>query len=266
MNKVLVGMTVWIPENLPHRAKSFDYVCRDLTASRSHTDFDLLIIDNTTTHRDALDALFWLKGVLGATLERYDPQLGWMMGRNKMIERFMAGEWERLVMMDCDMRMLRPDWIAKVESLAVTDPHLHFYLMMPENQRDLYQGRIVLPTGTQADVYGTAVGHVMVVDRTCIERIGGFYIHELGEWGFHDNEYGLRAQISGLLSEYDNQFLDPVLTRVFHDDARRFEHDNSAWKQSMIPRYGPVLDKMVAEMKAGLRSTYVDYMTGDYRR
>lgn len=259
--RILLGVTAWCPDGLEWQQRAqgvadwFAHLGR--LKERSREPFDVVIIDNGAEHPLLQQVIGDWKREARNLIESPRPQLGWAGGRNRIIEIFMEGRWDRLVLIDQDMFVHADDWMGKIARLIETDPLLLAYMMWvtPHDSR----GEVLLESGTRATIMKEYYGGINILSREAIHRVGGYDTRSFPEhWGWHDCLYGRALRAAGLLDYAAGQFIDPIRAPTEHRNATPHEPSSMAYHERVIARYGRVFLRREAEI-AGGKGIYSEY-------
>jgi hypothetical protein len=261
VSRILLGVTAWCPNQLERHQRATDASewlaqMRGLR-EKSRESFDFVIIDNGAEHPLLRQAIGAWEREPQTLIERPRPQLGWAGGRNRIIEIFMDGRWDRLVLIDQDMFVAADDWIEKIARLTETDPGLLAY-MMCVNERHV-RGEAVLPSGTRAIIMKEFLGGINILSRDAIEKVGGYDTRSFPEhWGWHDILYGRALRAAGLLEYAAGNFVDPVRVPTVHRNSSLVEPSSIAYHNRLMAEYSPVFFRREAEVARG-QGIYNEY-------
>jgi hypothetical protein len=250
--KTLVATTLWVPDRAEFRLR---LVTRHLEHLGLYTgDWDLHIVDNCGILADEVSAVTRAAEDCGrlVTLNcRYDNP-GWCTARNLALTRFWEGNYDQIILMDCDSWCTDLSWIELAQGASKLLPA--YTLIFPGSyiQGTCYIGEF------RFEVVRDWYGNVNVLTRDAVATVGGYDgVTYPWAWGFHDLDYGVRLKKAGMLSKAGNRYLS--LCAGCSDEHDEEYTQKLATIKGEISRKSFVFFDRVRKIERGEAPVFVDY-------
>ena len=260
--KTLLQTTVWAPLDQPKRLETLR---KHLLAIPTYKGkFDLLINVNGSELNPIVDPIIKEMGdITGAEIEavtvaRTTDNKGWCWARNNGIKTALEGDYDLLILMDCDIWVEKLDWILKAQDAAKIQPA--FMCRMFEAKCMKGGARSVF--NYKWEMYDEWLGCINVLTRKAMETCGGYdNVTFPQEWGYHDCEYGRRLLKAGffkLTGEY------PSLSglRVIEEHDREYDTSMQSMKDTYGQKYSGTFWAEHTKGMSGEKPLFFDYNIG----